>query len=146
MGKSFYGSLQCAGGNVQYAGDFAFTAQHFEQNRFSLAVIFQDVYKRQEYDGVGNEIPHATESYIPSEPGCDIYLTLDETIQYIIERELKKVVQEQDAGNATAIVMDVKTGALLGMANYPDYNLNDYASVDSSLWSNFAVNGLYEPG
>ena len=99
-----------------------------------------------EYDGVGNEIPHATESYIPSEPGCDIYLTLDETIQYIIERELKKVVQEQDAGNATAIVMDVKTGALLGMANYPDYNLNDYASVDSSLWSNFAVNGLYEPG
>ena len=62
-----------------------------------------------EYDGVGNEIPHAPESYIPSEPGCDIYLTLDETIQYIIERELKKAVQEQDAGTATAIVMDVKT-------------------------------------
>lgn len=99
-----------------------------------------------EYDGAGNEIPQATESYIPSEPGCDIYLTLDETIQYIIERELKKVVQEQDAPQATAIVMDVKTGAVLGMANYPDYDPNDYGSADSSLWSNFAVNGLYEPG
>lgn len=99
-----------------------------------------------EYDGAGNEIPHATESYLPSEPGCDVYLTIDETIQYIIERELKKVVQEQDAGGATALVMDVKTGAVLGMANYPDYDPNDYASVDSSLWSNFAVNGLYEPG
>lgn len=99
-----------------------------------------------EYDGAGNEIPHATESYIPSEPGCNIYLTIDETIQYIVERELKKVVQEQDAGGATAVVMDVKTGAVLGMANYPDFDPNDYGSVDSSLWSNFAVNGLYEPG
>ncbi len=43
-----------------------------------------------EYDAAGNEIPQATESYVPSEPGCDIYLTIDETIQYIIERELKK--------------------------------------------------------
>lgn len=99
-----------------------------------------------EYDGAGNEIPQAEESYIPSEPGCDIYLTLDETIQYIIERELKKVVQEQDAASATAIVMDVRRGAVLGMANYPDYDPNDYNSSDSKLWSNFAVNGLYEPG
>lgn len=99
-----------------------------------------------EYDGAGNEIPQASESYIPSEPGCDIYLTLDETIQYIVERELKQVVQEQDAAGATAIVMDVKTGAVLAMGNYPDYDPNDYSSVDSSLWKNFAVNGLYEPG
>ena len=62
-----------------------------------------------EYDGAGNEIPQASQSYIPSEPGCDIYLTLDETIQYVVERELKQVVQEQDAAGATAIVMDVKT-------------------------------------
>ncbi len=99
-----------------------------------------------EYDGAGNEIPQASESYIPSEPGCDIYLTLDETIQYIVERELKQVVQEQDAAGATAIVMDVKTGAVLAMGNYPDYDPNGYSSVDSSLWKNFAVNGLYEPG
>ena len=99
-----------------------------------------------EYDGAGNEVPQASEIYIPSEPGCDVYLTLDETIQYIVERELKQVVQEQDAAGATAIVMDVKTGDVLAMANYPDYDPNDYGSVDSSLWSNFAVNGLYEPG
>ena len=99
-----------------------------------------------EYDGVGNELPYATESYIPSEPGSDLYLTLDETIQYIIERELKKVVTEQNATQATAIMMEIKTGAILGMANYPDYDPNHYGSVDSSLWTNFAVNGLYEPG
>ena len=96
-----------------------------------------------EYDGAGNEIPQATENYIPSEPGCDMYLTLDETIQYIVERELKQVVQEQDAVGATAIVMDVNTAAVLAMANYPDYNPNDDGSADSSLWTNFAVNGLY---
>lgn len=95
-----------------------------------------------EYDGVGNELPNATEKYVPSEPGCDLYLTIDETIQYVVERELKKVVQEQNAASATALVMDVKTGALLAMGNYPDYDPNDYGAVDSSVWSNFAVNGL----
>lgn len=99
-----------------------------------------------EYDGAGNEIPHATESYIPSEPGSDVYLTLDETIQYVVERELKEVVTEQNASSATAIVMEVETGAILAMANYPDYDPNQYGAVDSSVWNNFAVSGLYEPG
>ncbi len=99
-----------------------------------------------EYDGAGHEIPQAMQNYIPSDPGCDIYLTLDEAIQYIVEKELRQVVLEQDAAGATAIVMDVNTAAVLAVANYPDYNPNEYGSVDSSLWSNFAVNGLYEPG
>lgn len=99
-----------------------------------------------EYDGAGNEVPHAAENYIPSEPGSDVYLTIDETIQYIVERELKEVVTEQNASKATAIMMEVKTGAVLAMANYPDYDPNHYGDVDSSLWTNFAVNGLYEPG
>lgn len=99
-----------------------------------------------EYDGAGNEVPYAAESYIPSEPGSDIYLTLDETIQYVVERELKEVVLEQNASRATALVMEIETGAILGMANYPDYDPNQYGAVDSSLWNNFAVNGLYEPG
>lgn len=99
-----------------------------------------------EYDGAGNELPQDEENYIPAEPGSDIYLTLDDTIQYIVERELKEVVQAQEARKATAIVMDVQTCAILGMANYPDFDPNDYNSVDSSLWNNFAVNGLYEPG
>ncbi|MBQ2859772.1 MAG: hypothetical protein IJE80_01265 [Peptococcaceae bacterium] len=99
-----------------------------------------------EYDGKGNEVPHAAESYIPSEPGSNIYLTLDETIQYVVERELKEVVTEQNASRATALIMDVKNGAIRAMANYPDYDPNHYGAVDSSLWNNFAVNGLYEPG
>ena len=99
-----------------------------------------------EYDGAGNEIPHAAENYILSEPGNDIYLTLDETVQYVVERELKEVVTEQNATRATALVMEVETGAILGMANYPDYDPNHYGAVESSLWNNFAVSGLYEPG
>jgi len=42
--------------------------------------------------------------------------------------------------------MEVETGAILGMANYPDYDPNHYGDVESSLWNNFAVSGLYEPG
>ena len=99
-----------------------------------------------EYDGAGNEIPNGYKAVVPSIPGNDIYLTLDETIQYIIERELKQVVAQENAKGATAIVMDVKTAAVLGMANYPDYDPNKPGEVDQNLWKNFAVNGLYEPG
>lgn len=99
-----------------------------------------------EYDGGGNELPQAMKDFIPAEQGSDLYLTIDETIQYIVERELKNVVTEQSAAGATALVMDVKTGALLAMANYPDYDPNHYNDVDSSVWNNPAVSGLYEPG
>lgn len=99
-----------------------------------------------EYDGGGNEIPLANQHFIPAEAGDNVYLTIDETIQYIVERELKKVVLEQNAAGATALVMDVKTGAFLAMANSPDYDPNNYNAVDSSVWNNAAVSGLYEPG
>ena len=99
-----------------------------------------------EYDGGGNEIPLANQQFIPPEAGHNIYLTIDETIQYIVERELKKVVLEQNAAGATALVMDVKTGAFLAMANYPDYDPNHYNAYDTALWNNPAVSGLYEPG
>lgn len=99
-----------------------------------------------EYDGGGNEIPLANQQFIPPEAGHNIYLTIDETIQYIVERELKKVVLEQNAAGATGLVMDVKTGAFLAMANYPDYDPNHYNAYDTALWNNPAVSGLYEPG
>lgn len=99
-----------------------------------------------EYDGAGNEIPHGYKAIVPSVPGNDVYLTLDETVQFIVERELKRVVTAEKAKSATAIVMDVKRGAVLGMANYPDYDPNNPNAVDPNLWKNFAVNGLYEPG
>ena len=99
-----------------------------------------------EVDSAQNNIPQSQQEFIPAVEGYSVNLTIDETVQYITERELEKVYNEQQAEGATAIVMNVKTGAVLAMANYPNFDPNNYGDVEDTVWNNFAVNGTYEPG
>ena len=50
-----------------------------------------------EYDAAGREIPNAMHQYIPPVDGHSIYLTIDETIQYIVEREIDQLMKERQA-------------------------------------------------
>lgn len=113
------------------------------------------------------EIPNAEETYIAAENGSDLTLTVDLNIQKIVEKYLKQVVDEKNVENGgNCIVMDPKTGDILAMATYPNYDLNQpftpneqlaktYASLTSEedkanaiykMWSNKSVSELYEPG
>jgi cell division protein FtsI/penicillin-binding protein 2 len=79
--------------------------------------------------------------------GRDVYLTLDSHIQANAEQVLENAVHEWHAKDATAIVMDPHTGAILGMAQEPGYNANDYpAASKSDLTVDHAVNDVFEPG
>ena len=78
--------------------------------------------------------------------GNDIIFTIDETNQYITERELERVVTEERALRGTAIIMEIKTGEILAMANYPTFNPNNFGQYDRSSWRNFAITDTYEPG
>ncbi len=117
-------------------------------------------------DSSQNEIPNAEETYISAENGSDITLTIDVNIQSTIEKYLEQAVEKyecKDGGNV--IVMDPQTGDILGMASYPDYDLNSpytpnstlaetYDSLSSEeqtealyeMWSNKSVSESYEPG
>ncbi len=99
-----------------------------------------------EHDAVGRDIPEATHKYIPPVDGGNLVLTIDETIQYITERELDKVFKERQAKNAAAIVMDPKTGEILAMASRPTFNPNSYGDSPAINRRNFAINDSYEPG
>lgn len=99
-----------------------------------------------EYDNKGLEIPDAVKKYIPPEDGNSIYLTIDETIQYIVERELDEVMKTSTPKRAGAIVMEPKTGKILAMGVRPSFDPNNYNQYDSSLWRNFLVTDVYEPG
>jgi cell division protein FtsI (penicillin-binding protein 3) len=81
-----------------------------------------------------------------SEPGESVVLTLDETIQYIAERELAAAVKQSRAIAGTVIVMDPFTGEVLAMANAPTYNPNRYTDVRRAVLRNRAVADAYEPG
>ncbi|MGI6452919.1 MAG: stage V sporulation protein D [Syntrophomonadaceae bacterium] len=99
-----------------------------------------------EHDAANRPIPEAIHSFVPPVDGANLILTLDETIQYITERELDKVFQERGAKAAAAIVMDPSTGEILAMASRPTFDPNHFSDYPDKNRRNFAINDVYEPG
>ena len=99
-----------------------------------------------EHDAANRPIPEATHKYIAPIDGANLILTIDETIQYITERELDKMFKERNAKSAAAIVMDPNTGEILAMASRPDFDPNNYNDYPAANRRNFAINDVYEPG
>jgi cell division protein FtsI/penicillin-binding protein 2 len=85
-------------------------------------------------------------SYIPPKDGYNVILTIDETIQYITERALDRSFQKNKALSASVIVMDIKTGEILALANRPTYNLGEPGKSPTENRTNRAVTYVYEPG
>ena len=83
----------------------------------------------------------------PARDGRDVFLTLDSHIQANAEQVLEQTVRQWHAKDATAIVLDPHTGAILAMAQEPGYNANAYpAATTHDLTVDHAVNDVFEPG
>ena len=82
-----------------------------------------------------SDMPFEYEQYIPAEDGASVVTTLDETIQHYLEKHLETGLTDNPAarGGLSGIVMDVKTGEILGMANMPDFDVNEYDIVTLRL-------------
>lgn len=76
----------------------------------------------------------------------DVTLSIDEKLQSMVYREIKKAVAENKAESGTAVLVDVRTGEVLAMANAPSYNPNNRAGVKSELTRNRAITDTFEPG
>jgi len=83
---------------------------------------------------------------IPPVQGNSLVLSIDRSIQYIAERELKAGIESSGSSTGIAIVMESETGRILAMAGYPNFNINTYNKVKPSLWRNRAVSDVFEPG
>ena len=78
----------------------------------------------------GSDLLYQYEQYYDAENGKNLVLTLDVNVQYYLEKGLESMVSKFGAKNgATGIVMEVNTGAIVAMASYPNYDLNDYATI-----------------
>ncbi|MBQ9717544.1 MAG: hypothetical protein IJV76_06080, partial [Clostridia bacterium] len=96
-------------------------------------------------DGRKNDMPFAYERYIEASDGYNIVTTLDIYVQYELENQLEKTFWESGAANrVTGIVMEVGTGAVLAMATYPSFDLNDPYTIDEYSMSVLAEEGLKE--
>ena len=76
----------------------------------------------------------------------DVTLSIDEKLQSMVYREIKKAVAENKAESGTAVLVDVRTGEVLAMANAPSYNPNNRTGVKSELTRNRAITDTFEPG
>lgn len=123
-------------------------------------------------NGVGEQMPYKYESYIPAVDGDNLMLTLDVTVQKILEKHLETSLKETQAEEGVwGIVMEVDTGEILGMAGLPDFDCNSPYTLDSvsqaeydamvgtdeeknrlysdllyGMWQNNLVTNTYEPG
>lgn len=118
-------------------------------------------------DAIQEFIPDSDQKYIAAENGSDITLTIDANIQSIVEKYLKQAcISNKCTRGGNVIAMDPKTGDILAMATYPDYNLNtpfempntytekEWKAKTSSeqydiiykLFRNRAISDPYEPG
>jgi cell division protein FtsI (penicillin-binding protein 3) len=79
-------------------------------------------------------------------PGRDLSLTIDNTIQYISERELENAVLEQKAAWGTVVVSVPSSGEILAMATYPTYDPNEWPPSPYEISSNRAIQENFEPG
>jgi cell division protein FtsI (penicillin-binding protein 3) len=80
------------------------------------------------------------------DPGQNLVLTLDATIQYIAEKELERAMEETKAEAGTVVVQNPQTGEILALANRPTFNPNVFNSVPKEALKNRAVSDVYEPG
>ena len=118
------------------------------------------------FDGGGRETPFTQEQYVAAEDGKDIVLTIDATIQSIVEKYLSKAVEENIAEYGSIVIMRPSTGEVLAMANYPTFDPNSpftpntqelkdawdtMSSTEKSealnqMWRNKAISDTQEPG
>jgi stage V sporulation protein D (sporulation-specific penicillin-binding protein) len=136
-----------------------------------------DGYYIKARDSYGNEMPFEYSSYIDAIDGYNLTTTIDSTVQSFLEEELAATVEKHNVTNrACGIVMDVNTGAILGMAVSSPFDLNDPWQLDetsqsrldrlaeegydeksdeyndlsrellTTMWSNKAVTESYIPG
>ncbi len=81
-----------------------------------------------------------------SEPGKPITLSIDQTIQYVAYRALKKVMIEHAAQSASSVILDARTGEILSLVSLPGYNPNDLKQRTGKAIRNRVVTDLIEPG
>jgi len=80
------------------------------------------------------------------DPGENVVLTIDEKIQYIVERELEAAIEQTGAESGTVVVENPHTGEILALANRPTFNPNDSRAIKPERLKDHAVSDVYEPG
>ena len=137
---------------LSFIGEEATTRRYYPQNELAAAVIgftngdgdgqYGLEYQYNDYlSGVdgriisaqsanGEEMPYRYSTTYDAEDGASLYLTLDSTLQYYLEKSMSEMVEKFEVNDrATGIIMNPKTGAIYAMATCPSFDLNNPSEI-----------------
>ena len=128
------------------------TAGKYDNGVSGVEIQYDDLLKGSagslayERDPSGREIPAADRREVAAKRGSDLVLTLDQSLQYLVEQQLTAEVQKDNARGGMAAIVDVKTGDVLAMANIngPKGTVPAHPARPGS--PNRLVTDAYEPG
>lgn len=99
-----------------------------------------------ERDAGGNELAAFRSQKVEPTPGARVVLTIDLRIQDLVERELQAVMEEFRPASASAVVMEPRTGRILGMASLPSFDPGDLSTFKPEQARNRLISTIIEPG
>ncbi len=123
-----------------------------DQGWTGLELYYEDLISASEgrllyqADGRGRELPSSFKYHVPPNQGYNLHLTVDETIQHIVEKELDWVISEAAPKQAMAIAVEPQSGAILAAASRPDFDPDNYARYNPDSWSLAPITSSFEPG
>jgi len=97
-------------------------------------------------DALGRTLTPKNPQFSHSMEGCEIVMTIDKKIQYIVEKELQKAVEASSAKGGMAVVMNPRTGEVLAMAVHPPFDLNHFSTAPAHVRRNRSITDAFEPG
>ena len=99
------------------------------------------------FDAKGHHVTLYKENYEAPGRGMNVQLTIDSTIQSIMEREMNNLMERYHPESALALAMNPNTGEILGMVSKPDFDPNNYEDYDSDVYNrNLPIWKSFEPG
>ncbi len=101
---------------------------------------------RIERDARGRAVHPESNIVVPTRSGADVRLTVDEVLQYIVEKELHLQLKRVGALRAIGVMVEPATGRIIAMATVPGFNPNAYGRYPPERWKQAAVQDIYEPG
>lgn len=117
------------------------------EGNYNKELMGEAGFIRSESDTTGNWIAFTNREFREAKDGSDIVLTIDQPIQNFACEQLFYGIKNNEADSGSLIVMNPKTGAILAMCSYPDFDPNNYNKVtEVGVFNNPALLAAYEPG